>query len=32
MEAYTGRRLAGVKATYGDGYLVERLRKVATTC
>ena len=32
MEVYTGHRLAGMKATYGDGYSVERLREVATPC
>lgn len=32
MEVYTGRRLARMKATYGDGYSVERLREVAAPC
>lgn len=32
MEVYTGHRLAGMKATYGDGYSVERLREVAAPC
>lgn len=32
IEVYTGHRLAGMKAAYGDGYSVERLRKVAARC
>ncbi len=32
MEVYTGHRLARMKATYGDGYSVERLREVAAPC
>jgi len=32
MEVYTGHRLAGMKATYGDGYGLDRLREVAEPC